>query len=85
MSQDEQWLDMWWKYMDFMRKNKRRPSKYKPEERFLVNWAKHNRKLINKGQFQPSRMKKFMELKHEAEKYQRVNQYMYVNGGIVEE
>ena len=71
--------------MDFMRKNKRRPSKYKPEEHFLVNWAKHNRKLINKGQFQTSRMKKFMELKHEAEKYQRVNQYMYVNGGIVEE
>ena len=71
--------------MDFMRKNKRRPSKYKPEEHFLVNWAKHNRKLINKGQLQPSRMKKFMELKHEAEKYQRVNQYMYVNGGIVEE
>ena len=71
--------------MDFMKKNKRRPSKYKPEEHALVNWAKHNRKLINKGQFQSNRMKKFMQLKREAEKYQRVNQYMYVNGGIVEE
>ena len=76
---------MWMKYMNFMKVNKRRPSKYKPEEHYLVNWAKHNRKLINKGLFLPSRMDKYMELKREADKYQRVNQYMYVNGGIVEQ
>ena len=32
---------MWQQYMDFLHENKRRPSKYKPEERDLVNWAKH--------------------------------------------
>lgn len=79
MTQDERWLHMWQQYMDFLHENKRRPSKYKPEERDLVNWAKHNRKLINQGKFQPSRMDKFDELKREAEKYQRVNQHQYVH------
>lgn len=47
MTHDERWMSMWQSYMDFMKENGRRPSKYKPEERTLVNWLKHNRKLVN--------------------------------------
>ena len=39
MTQDQRWIMMWQKYMDFLHNNKRRPSKYQPEERDLVNWA----------------------------------------------
>ena len=71
---------MWQKYMDFLHNNKRRPSKYQPEERDLVNWAKHNRKLVNKGVLKADRKTRFDQLVAEAEKYQRVNQHQYVNG-----
>ena len=40
-------------YIDFIKTNKRCPSKYKPEERNLVNWAKYNRKMRNKGLLSP--------------------------------
>lgn len=79
MTQDERWNQTWKQYIDFLETNKRRPSKYKPEERDLVNWAKHNRKLINQGKFKESRMEKFEELKRLSEKYQRINQYKYKN------
>ena len=79
MTQDERWLHMWQQYMDFLHKNKRRPSKYKPEDRSLVNWAKHNRKLINQHKCQPDRMDKFNELMREAEKYHRINQHAYMH------
>lgn len=79
MTQDEQWLSMWRQYMDFLHANKRRPSKYKPEERNLVNWAKHNRKMINQGKIDPQRMEKFNELKREADLYRRVNQHAYLH------
>lgn len=77
---DEHWLQMWQQYMDFLHTKERRPSKYRMEERDLVNWVKHNRKLINKGIFKESRKEKFDELLAEAAKYQRVNQYQYTDG-----
>ena len=80
MTQDQRWIMMWQKYMDFLHNNKRRPSKYQPEERDLVNWAKHNRKLVNKGVLKADRKARFDQLVAEAEKYQRVNQHQYVNG-----
>ena len=80
MTQDQRWIMMWQKYMDFLHNNKRRPSKYQPEERDLVNWAKHNRKLVNKGVLKADRKTRFDQLVAEAEKYQRVNQHQYVNG-----
>ena len=80
MTQDQRWTMMWQKYMDFLHNNKRRPSKYQPEERDLVNWAKHNRKLVNKGVLKADRKTRFDQLVAEAEKYQRVNQHQYVNG-----
>ena len=85
MTQDQRWIMMWQKYMDFLHNNKRRPSKYQPEERDLVNWAKHNRKLVNKGVLKADRKTRFDQLVAEAEKYQRVNQHQYVNGESIHE
>lgn len=80
MTQDDRWLSMWQKYMNFLHRNKRRPSKYRKTEMKLVNWAKNNRKLRNKGVFPEHRMEKYKELLAESEKYQRVNQHAYING-----
>lgn len=79
MTQDERWLNMWQTYMDYLHTDKHTPSKYRPEERNLVNWAKHNRKLRNRGKLQESRLEKFGQLCEEAKKYQRINQYAYVS------
>ena len=49
MDQDELWLTKWQEAMDFLRTNMRRPSKYVPEERNMLNWWKHNKKLLNSG------------------------------------
>lgn len=84
MTQDERWLLMWQEYMDFLLKNKRRPSKYNDEERVLVNWMKHNRKVRNQDKMPPKRMEKFLELMAVATKYQRVNQHQYTDGKSTE-
>lgn len=78
MTRDELWMQMWQQYMDFLHKNKRRPSKYYPEERKLVNWMKHNRKSRNQGTFLPKREDRFSQLLEEAKKYQRTNQHAYI-------
>lgn len=80
MKQEERWMQMWKEYMDFLTTNKRRPSKYDEEERTLVNWMKHNRKIKNQGKMPPQRMPKLQELVAMSEKYQRVNQHQYTNG-----
>ena len=62
MTQNERWLSMFDTYMDFIRTNKRCPSKYKPEERNLVNWAKYNRKKIKAGTLEADKVQLFEEL-----------------------
>lgn len=80
MTQDDRWTHRWQEYIDFLHENKRRPSKYYAEERDLVNWAKHSRKLRNQDKLPDSRKAKFGQLLSEAAKYQRVNQHAYVDG-----
>lgn len=63
--------------MNFMEKNKRRPSKYKAADMKLVNWLKHNRKLRNKGLLQDSRKEKLNQLLEKCKDVHRVNQYAY--------
>ena len=70
---------MWQSYMNFMADHGRRPSKYKPEERNLVNWLKYNRKEVNQGTFPESRKKMFDELLQMAERLHRVNQWKEIH------
>lgn len=69
---------MWQSYMDFLTVNHRRPSKYKGEERGLVNWLKHVRKLRNQGRLPEERQEALARLLSEAARYQRINQHMSV-------
>lgn len=79
MTQDERWLHMWNAYMSYLKRNKRCPSKYVKRDMRLVNWAKHNRKLRNKGLMQDSRKEKFQQLLDLSAKYRRTNQHAYAS------
>lgn len=75
MTQDEKWQAKYEEVVDFIKKNHRYPSKYCAEERALVNWCKHQRKIINAGEMKPERIEMFEKLLELVEKYKRINQY----------
>ena len=75
MTQDEKWLAKYDEVVGFIKKNHRNPSKYVDEERGLVNWCKHQRKIINAGEMKPERIEMFEKLLELVEKYKRINQY----------
>lgn len=75
MTQDERWLAQWKEVMDFMKANKRRPSKFVDSERGLRNWWKHQQKLLNAGELKPDRIERFNELLKKGEEFKRKNQY----------
>ena len=75
MTQDEKWRANWREVMDFMESNKRRPSKFIPEERGMRNWWKHQQKLVNAGELKEDRVELFNKLLEIGEKYKHVNQY----------
>lgn len=81
-SQKDLWNQKWQAYMDYMARNKRRPSKHHAENMVLFDWYKHSKKLLNQGRMQPDRIAKFKLLLGEAKEFQRVNQHDYVNPEI---
>lgn len=62
MTQDEQWIAKWQEIIDFMETYHRNPSKHRIEEHLMLNWIKHNRKLMNAGEMKEERVKLFQEL-----------------------
>lgn len=75
MTQEEKWLTRYNEVMDFIKTNKRNPSKHRIEEHDMLNWIKHQRKLLNAGQLKAERVEKFNKLLALIEEYKRVNQY----------
>ena len=75
MTQDELWLAKWQEVIDFMETYHRNPSKHRIEEHLMLNWIKHNRKLMNAGEMKEERVKLFRELLNIGERYRRKNQY----------
>ncbi len=61
--------------MDFIKTNKRNPSKHRIEEHLMLNWIKHQRKLLNAGQLKAERVEMFNKLLALIDEYKRVNQY----------
>ena len=53
----------------------RNPSKHRIEDHLMVNWMKHQRKLMNKGELKPDRLAKFKRLMAKSDKLKRVNQW----------
>jgi hypothetical protein len=45
------------------------------EEHDMLNWVKHQRKLMNAGELKEERVEKFKRLLELSEKYKHVNQY----------
>ena len=75
MTQDERWLSKYNEAMEFMTANHRNPSRHRLEEHLVLNWIKHNRKMMNKGVLKEERVEKFKELLLMIEENKRVNQY----------
>jgi len=69
------WMIKYEEVIDFIETNKRNPSKHRIEEHLMLNWIKHQRKLLNAGQLKPERVEMFNKLLELAEKYKHVNQY----------
>ena len=75
MTQDELWQNKYQEVVAFIEKNKRNPSKHRIEEHLMLNWVKHNRKLLNAGKMTPERVEMFGKLLELWEESKRVNQW----------
>lgn len=76
MTQEERWIAKYNEVKNFVTTNKRRPSKYAPEERNSWNWLRHNQKLYNNGAMNPERIEKFKRLLALMEENRHLNQYV---------
>ena len=75
MTQDEKWQEKYNEVKNFIETNKRNPSKHRIEEHLMLNFIKHNRKLMNAGAMKQERVEKFNQLLTTIEEYKRKNQY----------
>lgn len=75
MTQNEKWFLRYNDVKEFIEINRRNPSKHRIEEHLMLNFIKHNRKLLNKGTLKPERVEKFGKLLELTEQYRRKNQY----------
>jgi hypothetical protein len=75
MTQDERWLKMYDEAMEFLENNHRNPSRHRLEEHLLLNWIKHNRKVMNRGGMKVDRVEKFEKLLGKVAALKRVNQW----------
>ena len=72
MTQDERWQERYIEVKDFIESIHRNPSRYRIEEHRMLNFLKHNRKLINAGVMKEDRRELFLKLLEVGEKYKRV-------------
>jgi hypothetical protein len=75
MTQDERWDKRYQEVVDFLKKNRRNPSKYNLEERNMWTFVKHSRKQMNQGLLKPDRRERFCNLLELASLYRHKNQY----------
>lgn len=76
MRQEEKWESKWQEVVTFIKTNHRNPSRHRIEEHDMLNWVKHNRKLMNAGTLKADRVEKFNQLLAMIEENKRVNQYV---------
>ena len=75
MTQDERWMERYTEVKAFIESNHRNPSRHRIEGHLMLNFLKHNRKLINAGVMKEDRRELFLKLLEFGEKYKRVNQW----------
>jgi hypothetical protein len=75
MTQTDLWLNKYQAVVAFIESNKRNPSKHRIEEHLMLNWVKHNRKLLKAGKMAPERVEMMGKLVELWEENKRKNQY----------
>ena len=75
MDQETRWIARYNEVKEFIEREHRNPSKHRIEEHDMLNWLKHNRKLMNAGELSESRLGKFKELLALVEENKHVNQW----------
>ena len=75
VSQEDRWQLHLAEVRAYVAENKRLPSKYRVENRRLLNWLKYNRKLLAAGLLPEGRRELFQELMDFCAQYHHVNQY----------
>jgi len=76
MMQDERWMVRYNEVKGFIEREHGNPSKHRIEEHLMLNFIKHNRKLLNAGKMKADRVEKFIELLELGEKDRRGDQYV---------
>lgn len=56
MIQDELWNSKYQEILDWMKTNKRNPSKHRIEEHDYLNWIKYNPKIMKAGKMKEDRL-----------------------------
>lgn len=75
MTQEERWQKRYNEVKSFIETNHRNPSRHRIEEHDMLNWVKHQRKLMNAGELKEERVDKFKRLLELSEKHKHKNQY----------
>ena len=75
MTQDERWKVRCQEVREFIETNHRNPSRHFVENRNLLSWIKHQRKLMNAGTLKPERIEPFKRLLELIEKNKHINQW----------
>ena len=76
MTRDERWLIRYNEVKLFVENNKRRPSKYAPEECNAWNWLRHTQKQYGAGDLKSERVEMFEKLLNLCDENRHVNQYV---------
>jgi len=83
MTQEEKWRKNYKEVVEYMDTYHRNPSKHRVEDHLMLNWMKHQRKLLNKGELKPERVAAFKRLLAKSDKLKRVNQWEEVVAEIM--
>lgn len=67
MTQEERWMRRYQEVKGFIEANHRNPSRHFVENRNLLSWMKHQRKLMNAGKLKEERVEKFRKLQELTE------------------
>lgn len=73
---DITWTNKWQAIIDFMTTNHRNPSKHRPEEHFMLDWIKFNRKALRHGTMNDYRKERMLQLEELRAHLIRPNQYV---------
>ena len=75
MKNDDLWMVRYGEVLNFMKSQRRNPSKHRIEEHLMLNWLKYNRKMMNAGKLKAERVKLFLKLLAFSDTLKHVNQY----------